>query len=234
MDINKEYKQNDATENGKEYWKTVKSIRKLFQVEILLPQIIPGGKLKFDKITQMYEPLIHFLLTNDEEDEHYVIELLDLLILKIYQHVKFNDQSLIKDKAQVNQAKDWCYWIVLERIRHHDEWKLDKIIEIIAKFPLDFSSDLLAKLQSQRKYIDKQTSSKITEKLQILESSAKEQTPEKESDNKRTIKFDDIDDITNDLENLKKRFKLAKQEGKPKIVPFQTYQNWEPKPFGVI
>ncbi|KAH3688659.1 hypothetical protein WICPIJ_000350 [Wickerhamomyces pijperi] len=240
LDMAKEYKQNDATETGKEYWSIVKEIRKTFQVEIFLSQIIPGGKLKFERVKQMYEPLLHYVLVNDDEEELYILELLELIFLKMYQYSKFKDYDTIKDQSMLSQAQSWCEWVVIDRVKLHNETKLTKIIEIVGKFPGEFNKTLLKKLQTQKRFVNRGMFNKIDDtiaKLSQEESNTTQEATAIEEDQTSRKRSFDIDDITNDLENLKKRLRsetVIKVDSKVQIVPFQTYKDWQPKPFGAL
>ncbi|ONH69826.1 Protein LAS1 [Cyberlindnera fabianii] len=106
-------------------------------------------------------------------------------------------------------AKQWCQWLIVDKLDEHSDVTIGKIIDTVGKKPDEFHLDLLKRLRSKLTNMDLiiQTDSKITSLHNVL------------------------NDILGDLEILKRR----KLEVKPNVIKlFEKHPNWEPKPFGIL
>lgn len=124
--------------------------------------------------------------------------------------VKLINLKIFENDQDVKKYRRWNNHLVVDEIAKYKDEEVLKVIEVITKF--DKNEEILVKIQELND--NQEIKNKIESKLS----------------KKRKVKDEDVDvDLFADLENLKKRVKLNR---KPKI--FEVYNNWEPKPFGVL
>lgn len=228
-DINKVVKPGDTTEIGREYWGCVHVLESKMTHENewwkltyeVMVQRISSAKASFEQLKKLYDPVINYSISNLQDE--FIISLIDTLLGMCYEYTKFKGLDMTKgfvSDLEWKHAKQWCQWLILDKLDEHSDVTIGKIIDTVGKKPDEFHLDLLKRLRSKLTNMDLiiQTDSKITSLHNVLS----------ESQSKR---FNNADDILGDLEILKRR----KLEVKPNVIKlFEKHPNWEPKPFGIL
>jgi ribosomal biogenesis protein LAS1 len=234
--LNKVFKVGDTSELGREYWKVMLSICERFEEDgengnnnLALNLFVRFLKrYKFEQGKILYLALLDYLYNVHFDKIFKVLEVMFIRLYEFHNQEIGDDGEAKNNLLKINNTKEskiiesWINWLVLDKLDSfkQNEWDLIKLVDLLGRYNNPINVQVLEKLKGY----DDLAPSVVTK----LDSKLKK----RKHTERRTI-TEDVDSITNDLENLKKRIKSNKK-GKSQPKLFEPYPNWQPKPFGVL